>query len=85
MYCIERLIVYRVIIVYFSIGCYISIGSFRYNSVLGRSSVSVLGMTGLFSIGRNRDFRIERFIDIGEYQSFIELINILIYDRFEMV
>ena len=39
----------------------------------------------MISIGEIKDFHIERFIIIGEYQSFIELINILIYDRFEMV
>ena len=39
----------------------------------------------MISIGEIKDLHIERFIIIGEYQSFIELINILIYDRFEMV
>lgn len=47
--------------------------------------MSVLEKIVILSIGGIKDFRIERFIIIGEYQSFIELINILIYDRFEMI
>ena len=39
----------------------------------------------MISIGEIKDFHIERFIIIREYQSFIELINILICDRFEMI
>ena len=52
-------------------------------SIEGKWDCLVEGV--MISIGEIKDFHIERFIIIREYQSFIELINILICDRFEMI